>query len=235
MIDRIAKKHPHMADFQKACYPFLSRYVQTHPETLLTEADVRNLLGFNEDGTVTSATETESKPVATTNTEADLGIYNADPLVRSNKVYETEYDWESEIDYVNNFKPVGTCCLLTEEPAQSLEQDRTVVFQSLDKPSLGSLQLIPELEQPREKAKKYQSLPPVIAAPLEGSADMAYIQPVSMSDVEKIRESGADVSVLLNDVMKTVIYEDHEIDPEGYQLRNRVVGIMEILWRLTML
>ena len=79
-----------MADFQKACYPFLSRYVQTHPETLLTEADVRNLLGFNEDGTVTSATETESKPVATTNTEADLGIYNADPLVRSNKVYETE-------------------------------------------------------------------------------------------------------------------------------------------------
>ena len=140
MIDRIAKKHPHMADFQKACYPFLSRYVQTHPETLLTEADVRNLLGFNEDGTVTSATETESKPVATTNTEADLGIYNADPLVRSNKVYETEYDWESEIDYVNNFKPVGTCCLLTEEPAQSLEQDRTVVFQSLDKPSLGSLQ-----------------------------------------------------------------------------------------------
>ena len=226
-MNSIAKKNPHMADFQKACYPFLSRYVQTHPETLLTEMDVRNLLGLNEDGTAVASTEAEIRPVATTNTEADFGIYNADPLVRSNKLYETDYDWESEVDYVKNFGPIGSCCLLTEKPAESIEQDRTVVFQSLDKPKLGSLQLIPELGQAREKTKKYQALPPVIVAPLEGSADMSYIQPVSMKDVEEVRASGTDVSALLNDVMKTVIYEDREIDPEGYQIRNRVVGVID--------
>lgn len=133
----------------------------------------------------------------------------------------------SNWDYVKGFRPIGSCTLLTEEMAQAQQQDRSIVFQALDKPAYGTLKVLPDMEKAGEKVKKNAILPPVIAAPLEESIGFTYIQPVSVEEVESVRSSGADVSALLNDVMKTVVYEDKTIDPDGYQVRNRVIGVID--------
>ena len=219
---RIAKEHPQQAEFQKACYPYLSEYVRTHPETLLTDTEVRMLLGIDD----ASATGGEGERKKEGASESGDSLFNTRP-VRSNKLFDTSYDWDEQLDYVRGFGPIGSCTLLTEESVQAEQQDRSVVFQALDKPSYGTLKVLPEVEKSGEKVKKGAILPPVIAAPLEESIDFTYIQPVAVEEVEMVRTSGLDVSALLNDVMKTVVYEDRTIDPDGYQIRNRVVGVID--------
>lgn len=68
--------------------------------------------------------------------------------------------------------------------AQAQQQDRSIVFQALDKPAYGTLKVLPDMEKAGEKVKKNAILPPVIAAPLEESIGFTYIQPVSVEEVE---------------------------------------------------
>lgn len=196
--------------------------MRAHPETLLTDTEVKMLLGIDETG----ATSGEGEQKKEVGGESGDSLFNTHP-VRSNKLFNTLYDWDEQLDYVKGFRPIGSCTLLTEEMAQAQQQDRSIVFQALDKPAYGTLKVLPDMEKAGEKVKKNAILPPVIAAPLEESIGFTYIQPVSVEEVESVRSSGADVSALLNDVMKTVVYEDKTIDPDGYQVRNRVIGVID--------
>ena len=220
---RIAKEKPQMAAFQKACYQWLSKYAQLHHDVSLTDRDVRMLVGGEFD-TESETPQVQSETPGMAEPEiAKISPYP--PKVHSDKVYASEFDFDATLDYCSGFGPIGTCGLFTETPCSSETPDRTVVFQSLDKKPMGSLVL--NEGATAEKGKNETRLPPVIAAPLEEKVECVYVQPVQLAEIRAIRAAGVDVSVGMNDIMKTVVYDDRSIDPAGYALRNTVVAVMD--------
>ena len=211
-----------MPAFQKACYTWLTRYIQLHHDIELSERDIRMLVGgefFPEDEASQNKSEVDKKKEPE---RAKISPFP--PKTHSDKVYESVFDYDESLDYCSGFGPIGTCGLLTETPCVSETPDRTVVFLSLDIKSVGTPP--PNEEAGVEKVRHEAALPPAIAAPLAEKVECVYVQPVGLSEVREMKEAGVDVSYGMNDIMKTVVYEDRSIDPAGYALRNTVVGVM---------
>ena len=222
---RIARTNTQLDPFLKACHPWLSEYVKSHAELELNESDVDVLLGVQEEP------KTEPKPSKRT---AEHGAKSSKPAetfeispfppsTHSDKLYASEFDFEQAMEYCSNFGPIGSCSVFPEEPAKADDPDRTVIFRILDGVSYDP----PAVKAPSLAEKKPVALPPAIAAPLPSRVDLTYVQGVRLSELREVHEAGLDVSYSMNDVMKTVIYNDHEIDPAGYAVRNMVIGVID--------
>ena len=228
-LGQLAKKYANATGttFQTACYPWLSSYVNSHPELGLNEADVCFLLSFDENGKPNDL----SKPKMGIDGTEDIKekkrlsvkCFN-DAVIPSLKVYETDFDFEGSLEHIRNYGPIGTCCLLSEEYGQTENQDRTVVFNNYKETSVGIPPIEPEYA---EQSKKVAGLPPAIAAPLPDYIQTVYIQPVEMKELEEACEKGLDISYCMNDVTKTLVYEDRSLDPQGYNVKNSIVGVID--------
>ena len=236
---RIARANTQLDPFLKACHPWLSEYVKTHSELDLNESDVDVLLGVQEEqkpdpkpskraagaagaagATGAAGTAGAAKP----SQPAEIfEISPFPPATHSEKLYSSEFDFEQAMDYCSGFGPIGTCSLLPEEPAKADQPDRTVIFRVVDGVSYDP----PAVIAPSLAEKKPVALPPAIAAPLPGKVELTYVQSVGLGEIRAVHEAGLDVSYSLNDVMKTVIYQDREIDPAGYAVRNMVIGVID--------
>ena len=130
---RIARANTQLDPFLKACHPWLSEYVRSHPELDLNESDVDVLLGVQE----------EQKPDPKPSKRAAGGakpskrdeifeISPFPPATHSEKLYSSDFDFQQAMEYCSGFGPIGTCSLLPEEPAKADQQDRTVIFRVID-------------------------------------------------------------------------------------------------------
>lgn len=224
-MNRIARSNPQLDSFLKACRPWLLSYTKNHSELELSDQDVDMLLGLHVD----SKSEVKQKktkvenPAKPASQNKGTAISPFPPEVHSDKIYVSEFDYDESFDYCSNFGPIGSCSLLTGVPACAKEQDRTVIFHVLD----GVTYDPPPITTGSLAEKKPIALPPAIAAPLPEKIALTYIQGVKLSDIQAVHDANIDVSYCMNDVMKTLIYQDHEIDPAGYAIRNTVIGVLD--------
>ena len=106
-----------MPAFQKACYTWLTRYIQLHHDIELSERDIRMLVGgefFPEDEASQNKSEVDKKKEPE---RAKISPFP--PKTHSDKVYESVFDYDESLDYCSGFGPIGTCGLLTETPCVS--------------------------------------------------------------------------------------------------------------------
>lgn len=214
--------------FQTACYPWLSKYISDHPDLGLDESDVCFLLSLeSKDGVAGKVPQPIYQEIPVEKKESSQETYYNTVVIPSMKLEESEFDYNSSMEYVKSFGPIGTCCLMTEEFCEAEEQDRTLVFQVYGPQSTELPPIDEEFSNSKEQNKKNPILPSCIAAPMSDSILCSYIQPVSLDEVKEVCEAGQDISISLNDVMKTTIYSDKSIHPQGYNLRNNIVGVID--------